>query len=151
MVTVNGEGNGNSLIRVRGLDKKYVRGSEEIHVLQGLNLDVQAGLRLDHGEVAVHVQHPRVGLAEKADAAGAQGVGGAGGPFIQADADHDKQAGIRHLLGLARLKLEVVRLLVRRHQRDHTVMLPRGEPVQLVTRALASAQASRAQALMHRR
>jgi putative ABC transport system ATP-binding protein len=43
MVTVNGEGNGNSLIRVRGLDKKYVRGSEEIHVLQGLNLDVQAG------------------------------------------------------------------------------------------------------------
>jgi len=43
MVTVNGESNGNSLIRVRGLDKKYVRGSEEIHVLQGLNLDVDAG------------------------------------------------------------------------------------------------------------
>lgn len=43
MVTVNGEANGNSLIRVRGLDKKYVRGSEEIHVLQGLNLDVQQG------------------------------------------------------------------------------------------------------------
>jgi putative ABC transport system ATP-binding protein len=43
MVTVNGESNGTSLIRVRGLDKKYVRGSEEIHVLQGLNLDVQAG------------------------------------------------------------------------------------------------------------
>ena len=43
MVTVNAESNGNSLIRVRGLDKKYVRGSEEIHVLQGLNLDVQAG------------------------------------------------------------------------------------------------------------
>src|SRR5512140_631697 len=43
MVTINGESNGNSLIRVRGLDKKYVRGSEEIHVLQGLNLDVEAG------------------------------------------------------------------------------------------------------------
>ena len=43
MVTINGESNGNSLIRVRGLDKKYVRGSEEIHVLQGLNLDVTAG------------------------------------------------------------------------------------------------------------
>jgi putative ABC transport system ATP-binding protein len=34
---------GASLIRVRDLDKKYVRGSEEIHVLQGLNLDVEAG------------------------------------------------------------------------------------------------------------
>ncbi len=43
MVTVNGANNGDSLIRVRGLDKKYVRGSEEIHVLQGLNLDVNAG------------------------------------------------------------------------------------------------------------
>src|SRR5690349_11645231 len=43
MVQVNGESNGSSLIRVRGLDKKYVRGSEEIHVLQGLNLDVSAG------------------------------------------------------------------------------------------------------------
>jgi putative ABC transport system ATP-binding protein len=31
------------LIRVRDLDKKYVRGSEEIHVLQGLNLDVDRG------------------------------------------------------------------------------------------------------------
>jgi putative ABC transport system ATP-binding protein len=28
---------------VRSLDKKYQRGSEEIHVLQGLNLDVQRG------------------------------------------------------------------------------------------------------------
>jgi putative ABC transport system ATP-binding protein len=36
-------GNGNSLIKVRNLDKKYVRGSEEIHVLQGLNLDVDRG------------------------------------------------------------------------------------------------------------
>jgi putative ABC transport system ATP-binding protein len=32
-----------ALIRVRDLDKKYVRGSEEIHVLQGLNLDVDKG------------------------------------------------------------------------------------------------------------
>jgi len=32
-----------SLICVRGLDKKYTRGSEEIHVLQGLNLDVDRG------------------------------------------------------------------------------------------------------------
>src|SRR5216684_5528021 len=36
-------GNGNGLIKVRNLDKKYVRGSEEIHVLQGLNLDVDRG------------------------------------------------------------------------------------------------------------
>ena len=37
------DGRGNSLVHVRGLDKKYQRGSEEIHVLQGLNLDVDAG------------------------------------------------------------------------------------------------------------
>ncbi len=43
MVRVDGHGDGNSLVRVRGLDKKYQRGSEEIHVLQGLNLDVDAG------------------------------------------------------------------------------------------------------------
>src|SRR5579862_9364898 len=43
MVQVNGSGRSSSLIRVRGLDKKYRRGSEEIHVLQGLNLDVDAG------------------------------------------------------------------------------------------------------------
>lgn len=42
MVRVDGKGNG-SLIEVRGLDKTYQRGSEEIHVLQGLNLDVEAG------------------------------------------------------------------------------------------------------------
>ena len=39
---VDGKGEG-SLISVRGLDKKYQRGSEEIHVLQGLNLDVEKG------------------------------------------------------------------------------------------------------------
>jgi len=43
MVRVDGGGNASSLIRVRGLDKTYQRGSEEIHVLQGLNLDVEAG------------------------------------------------------------------------------------------------------------
>lgn len=43
MVRVDGSGNGQSLIKVRGLDKKYYRGGEEIHVLQGLNLDVDEG------------------------------------------------------------------------------------------------------------
>ena len=43
MVRVDGNGGGSSLISVRGLDKSYVRGGEEIHVLQGLNLDVGAG------------------------------------------------------------------------------------------------------------
>ena len=43
MVRVDGNGNGEGLIRVRGLDKSYVRGGEETLVLQGLNLDVDAG------------------------------------------------------------------------------------------------------------
>jgi putative ABC transport system ATP-binding protein len=43
MIRVDGGGNESSLIRVRGLDKRYQRGSEEIHVLQGLNLGVEAG------------------------------------------------------------------------------------------------------------
>ncbi|HXN25353.1 MAG TPA: ABC transporter ATP-binding protein [Candidatus Dormibacteraeota bacterium] len=43
MVRVDGRGDGPSLIRVRGLDKKYTRAGEEIHVLQGLNLDVDKG------------------------------------------------------------------------------------------------------------
>jgi putative ABC transport system ATP-binding protein len=43
MVRVDGRGNGDGLIRVRDLDKKYQRGSEEIDVLQGLNLDVDKG------------------------------------------------------------------------------------------------------------
>ncbi len=43
MVRVDGRGNTSSLIKVRGLDKKYFRGGEEIHVLQGLNLDVEKG------------------------------------------------------------------------------------------------------------
>jgi putative ABC transport system ATP-binding protein len=36
-------GRSDSLIVVRDLDKRYMRGSEEIHVLQGLNLDVERG------------------------------------------------------------------------------------------------------------
>jgi putative ABC transport system ATP-binding protein len=43
MVRVDGNGDGEGLIRARGLDKSYRRGGEEIHVLQGLNLDVAAG------------------------------------------------------------------------------------------------------------
>jgi len=43
MVRIDGRDQGDSLIRVRGLNKTYQRGSEEIHVLQGLNLDVDAG------------------------------------------------------------------------------------------------------------
>src|SRR5207302_1957716 len=42
MVQVDGRGS-SSLIQVRGLDKTYRRGGEEIHVLQGLNLDVGQG------------------------------------------------------------------------------------------------------------
>ncbi len=43
MVRVNGQSGSTSLVTVRGLDKKYRRGSEDIHVLQGLNLDVDPG------------------------------------------------------------------------------------------------------------
>ena len=43
MVRVDVVRNGSSLINVRGLDKTYQRGGEEIHVLQGLNLDVEQG------------------------------------------------------------------------------------------------------------
>jgi putative ABC transport system ATP-binding protein len=43
MVRVDGNGKTGSLIQVRGLDKTYRRGGEEIHVLQGLNLDVDKG------------------------------------------------------------------------------------------------------------
>src|ERR1700759_2690410 len=42
MVRVDGNGSG-SLIKVRGLDKKYKRGGEDVDVLQGLNLDVSKG------------------------------------------------------------------------------------------------------------
>lgn len=42
MVRVDGLGQG-GLIQVRNLDKTYRRGGEEIHVLSGLNLDVDAG------------------------------------------------------------------------------------------------------------
>ncbi len=43
MVRINGSTNGNSLIRARNLGKTYVRGSEELRVLQGLDLDVEKG------------------------------------------------------------------------------------------------------------
>jgi len=43
MVRIDGRGDGHSLIRARGLGKAYQRGGEEIHVLQGLNLDVDPG------------------------------------------------------------------------------------------------------------
>jgi putative ABC transport system ATP-binding protein len=43
MVSIDGRGNGSGLIQVRGLDKTYQRGGEEIHVLKGLNLDVDSG------------------------------------------------------------------------------------------------------------
>ena len=43
MVSIDGRGDEKSLIRARGLGKTYRRGGEEIHVLQGLNLDVDAG------------------------------------------------------------------------------------------------------------
>ena len=43
MVRIDGRNWGSSLIRARGLGKTYQRGGEEIHVLQGLNLDVDAG------------------------------------------------------------------------------------------------------------
>src|SRR5271166_919687 len=43
MVKVDGSGDQSSLVQVRDLDKTYRRGGEEIDVLQGLNLDVEAG------------------------------------------------------------------------------------------------------------
>jgi len=43
MVSVDGQDRGNSLIRVRNLNKVYRRGNESIDVLQGLNLDVEQG------------------------------------------------------------------------------------------------------------
>ena len=43
MVRVDGTGSDNALIQVRNLNKQYKRGSETIDVLQGLNLDVEAG------------------------------------------------------------------------------------------------------------
>jgi len=43
MVRVDGQGDGKSLIQVRGLEKTYKRGGEDIRVLQRLNLDVDKG------------------------------------------------------------------------------------------------------------
>jgi putative ABC transport system ATP-binding protein len=43
MASVNNNGSSSSLIQVRGLNKAYRRGGEEIQVLQALNLDVDQG------------------------------------------------------------------------------------------------------------
>ncbi len=43
MAKVDGKGSSNGLICVRDLNKVYHRGGEELHVLQGLNLDVEKG------------------------------------------------------------------------------------------------------------
>ena len=43
MIRVDGRGDSSSLIQVRGLNKTYSRGGEQIQVLQGLNLDVDKG------------------------------------------------------------------------------------------------------------
>src|SRR5580693_7956195 len=43
MIRVDGRGDSTSLIKVRGLNKTYSRGGEQIQVLQGLNLDVDRG------------------------------------------------------------------------------------------------------------
>src|SRR6516164_3451005 len=43
MVSVDNNGNSSSLVQVRGLNKTYRRGGEQIQVLQGLNLDVEKG------------------------------------------------------------------------------------------------------------
>ena len=40
---IGADGGGGALIQVRNVAKTYRRGSEEIHVLQGLNLDIDAG------------------------------------------------------------------------------------------------------------
>lgn len=43
MIRVDGASHSSSLIQVRGLNKTYRRGGEQIQVLQGLNLDVDKG------------------------------------------------------------------------------------------------------------
>jgi putative ABC transport system ATP-binding protein len=43
MVKVGGNGRSGTLIAVRNLAKTYRRGSEELHVLQGVSLDIDKG------------------------------------------------------------------------------------------------------------
>jgi putative ABC transport system ATP-binding protein len=43
MVQIGADGNGKSLIQVRRLAKSYRRGNEELHVLQGIDLDIDQG------------------------------------------------------------------------------------------------------------
>src|ERR1700746_3282626 len=43
MIRVDNSGPSSALVQVRGLNKTYHRGGEQIQVLQGLNLDVDKG------------------------------------------------------------------------------------------------------------
>lgn len=43
MVKIGSSGSSSSLVVVRDVSKTYHRGSEELHVLQGINLDIDAG------------------------------------------------------------------------------------------------------------
>ena len=43
MIRVDNNGSSSALIQVRGVNKTYRRGGENIQVLQGLNLDVDKG------------------------------------------------------------------------------------------------------------
>ena len=55
MVRVDGNGNESSLIQVRGLDKRYRRGSQDIRVLQDrsrLSLVLQGGRAVAGAELA---------------------------------------------------------------------------------------------------
>ena len=73
MVRVDGSGNSQSLIRVRGLNKTYSRGGEKIQVLQGLNLDVDKGdfvafmgpERFGKNHVAESARRPRCPLGRQ--------------------------------------------------------------------------------------
>ena len=64
MVRVDGNGNGEGLIRVRGLDKSYRRGGEEIHVLSCAHYTVRckgkpADQRRRHTGLFEHRDHFR--------------------------------------------------------------------------------------------
>ncbi len=59
MIRVDGRSDSSSLIKVRGLNKTYRRGGEQIQVLQGLNLDVDKGrLRCFHGSQRLRQDYP---------------------------------------------------------------------------------------------
>jgi len=58
MIRVDGTGRSNSLIQVRGLDKTYRRGGEEIQVLQRLNLDVDKAISSASWPQRLRQNHP---------------------------------------------------------------------------------------------